>query len=81
MAIKVMKKAVELAKKFNKATATPRPIEYVWSDIWKVSESNPNMATKTRTPKRGEWCMVEDYIDGVWRKSRVVFVDIRSCIS
>ena len=61
-AVKVQEKSMEMAKKFNEAIQTSRPIEYVRSEIWKVTKSY------TGTPRLGEWCMVEDYIQGQWKK-------------
>ncbi len=60
--VRVLEKSKELARRFNKDTGTTRPVQYVWSDVWKVTKS------VSTTPKLGEWCMVEDYIEGKWKK-------------
>ncbi len=60
--VRVLKKSKELARRFNKDTGTTRPVQYVWSDVWEVTRSARG------TPKLGEWCMVEDYIEGDWQK-------------
>ena len=60
-AVKLQNKSIQLATKFNEAISTTRPIKYVWSDVWQVAKSSG-------TPRLGEWCMVEDYIEGQWEK-------------
>ena len=60
--VRVLKKAKEFARRFNRDKETTRPIEYVWSDVWKVTRS------QIGTPVLGEWCMVEDYLSGQWNK-------------
>ena len=61
--VKCAEKAKELAKKFNKATATSRPITYTNVHVMRVIETCDDSH-----PKLNEYVTCEDYISGEFEK-------------
>ena len=56
-------KASELAQGFNSFSRTNYPIRFTGVDVHRVTKSSP-----VSTPKLGEYVIVEDYIEGDYKK-------------